>query len=99
MKVLQSLLVAAAAAVCTLSLPSSDLTGVEFESASKRAGIPEVDGACTLASSGFWYCLWSDTQSTPNITIGPGPGTIKIIWSGNGNIGGGIGWNPGYNGR
>ena len=99
MKLLQSLLVAAAVAVCTLSLPSSNLIGVELESASKRAGIPEIDGACTLGSGSLWYCLWADDRSSANITFGRAASTMQVFWNGNGNIVGGAGWNPGYSGR
>ena len=99
MKLLQSLLVAAAVAVCTLSLPSSNLAGVELESASKRAEVPEIDRPCILGSGSLWYCSWADDPSSANITFSRATSTMQMFWKGNGEIVGGAGWNPGSSGR
>jgi len=98
MELLLSLLVAVAAAVYALSLPASDLRGSELALLSKRAGTPSSQGY-TPDGSSFWYSWWTDKVSNTEFTLGPGKGTFTLNWSGNVDIVGGIGWNPGYNGR
>ncbi|EAU83009.1 xylanase A [Coprinopsis cinerea okayama7 len=43
---------------------------------------------------GYFYSWWTDGQGRAWYTNGPG-GTFSIQWSGNGNLVGGKGWNPG----
>jgi len=95
MNLLLSLLVAVAAAVFALSLPSSNLIGAELGSPSKRSGTPSSQGT----HNGYFYSWWTDNQGDATYTLGSGNGTFTIRWSGNGNFIAGIGWNPGYDGR
>ena len=55
-----------------------------------RAGTPSSTGT----SNGYYYSWWTDNAGTAYYTNGQG-GTYTLEWSGNGNLVGGKGWNPG----
>lgn len=72
----------------------------------ERAGTPSSTGT----QNGFYYSWWADNGATatytngqpdyngPTYTNGPA-GQYSITWSGNGNLVGGKGWNPGTSNR
>ncbi|KAF7947385.1 hypothetical protein EAE96_008473 [Botrytis aclada] len=55
-----------------------------------RSGTPSSTGT----SGGYYYSFWTDGGADVTYTNGAG-GEYKIQWSGNGNLVGGKGWNPG----
>lgn len=54
------------------------------------AGTPSSEGW----NNGFYYSWWTDGQAQATYTNGPA-GQYSLQWSGNGNLVGGKGWNPG----
>lgn len=68
-------------------------------SASSESGVQELEARAGTPSSagthsGFYYSWWTDNQGTAYYTNENG-GTYSLNWSGNGNLVGGKGWNPG----
>ncbi|TEY50329.1 hypothetical protein BOTCAL_0278g00150 [Botryotinia calthae] len=55
-----------------------------------RSGTPSSTGT----SGGYYYSFWTDGGADVTYTNGAG-GKYKLQWSGNGNLVGGKGWNPG----
>ncbi|ATZ55410.1 hypothetical protein BCIN_12g00090 [Botrytis cinerea B05.10] len=55
-----------------------------------RSGTPSSTGT----SGGYYYSFWTDGGADVTYTNGAG-GEYKLQWSGNGNLVGGKGWNPG----
>lgn len=60
----------------------------------ERAGTPSATGT----HDGYYFSWWTDGQADATYTNGPG-GQYSVRWSGNGNLVGGKGWNPGTNNR
>jgi len=56
----------------------------------ERAGTPSSTGT----NNGYYYSFWTDGGADVTYTNGPG-GQYSVTWSGNGNLVGGKGWNPG----
>jgi endo-1,4-beta-xylanase len=56
----------------------------------ERGGTPSSTGT----NNGFYYSWWTDGAAQATYTNGAG-GQYSIQWSGNGNLVGGKGWNPG----
>lgn len=48
----------------------------------------------TGTNNGFYYSFWTDGGATATYTNGAA-GEYSMTWSGNGNLVGGKGWNPG----
>ena len=84
----KSLVVAAAAVSGALAMPTNATEG--FGILEGRAGTPSSTGN----SGGYYYSWWTDGAGTATYTNGGG-GQYSLNWSGNGNLVGGKGWNPG----
>ncbi|KAF2202661.1 family 11 glycosyl hydrolase [Delitschia confertaspora ATCC 74209] len=80
MVTISSLILATTAAVGALAHPML----------SERGGTPSSTGT----NNGFYYSWWTDNAAQATYTNGPG-GQYSVQWSGNGNLVGGKGWNPG----
>ncbi|KAH6903122.1 xylanase [Coprinopsis sp. MPI-PUGE-AT-0042] len=89
-----SLVVAAAAAIGALATPVVNSTEHGLTLLSARAGTPSSEGN----HGGYFYSWWTDNQGTAYYTNQNG-GAYNLQWSGNGNLVGGKGWNPGTWGR
>ncbi|EAU87239.1 xylanase [Coprinopsis cinerea okayama7 len=88
-----SLFVAASAIIGALAVPATNATeGLSLLEA--RAGTPSSEGR----HDGYFYSWWTDNQGTAYYTNEAG-GRYSLQWSGNGNLVGGKGWNPGTNNR
>ncbi|KAF9038052.1 glycosyl hydrolases family 11-domain-containing protein, partial [Panaeolus papilionaceus] len=87
-----SLIVAAAAVSGALAMPTNATEG--FGILEGRSGTPSATGT----SNGYYYSWWTDNQGQATYTNGGG-GQYSLQWSGNGNLVGGKGWNPGSNNR
>lgn len=61
---------------------------------SKRSGTPSATGT----NNGYYFSWWTDNGADATYTNGAG-GQYSIKWSGNGNLVGGKGWNPGTSNR
>ncbi|KAI5782103.1 endo-1,4-betaxylanase [Peziza echinospora] len=77
-----ALLVACSTVASVLAAPGSVIFG--------RGGTPSSAGT----HDGFYYSWWTDGQGDATYTNGP-KGQYSLTWSGNGNLVGGKGWNPG----
>ena len=67
-----------------LAAPAEDST------LSPRGGTPSSTGR----HNGYYYSWWTDNSAQATYTNGAG-GSYSVSWSGNGNLVGGKGWNPG----
>ena len=89
----KSFVVAATAVAGALAAPAFNETeGITMLSA--RAGTPSSAGT----HDGYYYSWWTDGQGSATYN-NLGGGQYSLQWSGNGNLVGGKGWNPGYSGR
>jgi len=88
----KSFVVAATAAAGVLAAPSFNATEGTFLSA--RGGTPSSAGT----HDGYYYSWWTDNAGQATYT-NLAQGQYSLSWSGNGNLVGGKGWNPGYSGR
>ncbi|KAJ3093454.1 hypothetical protein HK100_006604 [Physocladia obscura] len=66
--------------------------GNTTDSLIKRSGTPSSTGY----NNGFYYSFWTDGLASATYTNLAG-GKYSLTWSGNGNLVGGKGWNPGGN--
>ncbi|KAF9459224.1 xylanase A [Collybia nuda] len=88
-----ALLVTLTAAIGSLAVPTNSTGAAELLQA--RGGTPSSQGT----HSGYFYSWWTDNAAQATYTNLNG-GQYSLQWSGNnGNLVGGKGWNPGYNGR
>ncbi|KAF5314240.1 hypothetical protein D9619_011881 [Psilocybe cf. subviscida] len=88
---LASIVVVATGILGAFAAPSANSTEL-----SARAGTPSSEGW----HNGYFYSWWTDNQGTAYYTNGNEyPGQYSLQWSGNGNLVGGKGWNPGNWGR
>jgi len=87
-----SLVLACSAAVGVLSAPAAELLSPRagFSTLAARGGTPSATGT----NNGYYFSWWTDGQAQATYSNGPG-GQYTITWSGNGNLVGGKGWNPG----
>lgn len=76
----------AVVASTVFAAPTAEAASVLAE----RAGTPSSTGY----HNGFYYSWWTDGLANAQYSNGPG-GQYSISWSGNGNLVGGKGWNPG----
>jgi len=76
-------LIAAAFAIAGVVAAPSELL-------QERGGTPSSTGY----HNGFYYSWWTDNGAQATYTNG-NAGQYSISWSGNGNLVGGKGWNPG----
>ncbi|KAF7917800.1 hypothetical protein BELL_1064g00010 [Botrytis elliptica] len=81
----KALLITLAAVTGVLAYPANSSTELV-----DRSGTPSSTGT----SGGYYYSFWTDGGADVTYTNGAG-GEYKIQWSGNGNLVGGKGWNPG----
>ena len=88
-----SLIVALSAAAGVFAAPVEESTRQGF-SLAPRGGTPSSTGT----HNGFYYSWWTDGQAQATYTNGAA-GQYSVQWSGNGNLVGGKGWNPGSNTR
>lgn len=86
-----SLFVALSAVAGALAAPSPNAAALIL---AERAGTPSATGT----HDGYYFSWWTDNGADATYTNGPG-GQYSIRWSGNGNLVGGKGWNPGTNNR
>lgn len=88
---LASIVVAATGVLGAFAAPSANSTEL-----SARAGTPSSEGW----HNGYFYSWWTDNQGTAYYNnLNNYPGQYSLQWSGNGNLVGGKGWNPGNWGR
>lgn len=84
-----SLIVAASAVTGVFAAPNS-LAERSPGVLAERAGTPSATGT----NNGFYFSWWTDNGATATYTNGAA-GKYDLTWSGNGNLVGGKGWNPG----
>ena len=87
-----SILFAFSAIAGVFAAPNSISKRGPTEVLDKRAGTPSSTGW----HNGYYYSWWTDNGATAYYTNG-NAGQYSIQWSGNGNLVGGKGWNPGTN--
>ncbi|EJT69560.1 hypothetical protein GGTG_13178 [Gaeumannomyces tritici R3-111a-1] len=87
------LAVSAAVGVCANPVPPS-IEEMRETFLQKRGGTPSATGT----HDGFYFSWWTDNQAQATYTNGP-KGQYSVTWSGNGNLVGGKGWNPGSSNR
>ncbi|KAH8596631.1 glycosyl hydrolases family 11-domain-containing protein, partial [Bisporella sp. PMI_857] len=85
-------LAVSALATRVLAAPTelSPRAGFSLPALEARAGTPSATGT----NNGFYFSWWTDGQAQATYTNGPA-GNYQVQWSGNGNLVGGKGWNPG----
>lgn len=86
-----SLFLAATALVGALAAPTN--TSEHESQLSARGGTPSSAGW----HNNFYYSWWTDNGAQATYTNG-NAGSYSLSWSGNGNLVGGKGWNPGVSG-
>lgn len=88
---IKSLLVAASAFVSVLAAPyDAELVNGTSSELIARGGTPSATGF----NNGFYFSWWTDNGAQATYTNGAG-GSYSLKWSGNGNLVGGKGWQPG----
>ncbi|EAU82258.1 xylanase A [Coprinopsis cinerea okayama7 len=92
MKFLSLVFAVSSAVVGALAVPTDASNSTSLLQA--RAGTPSSEGW----HDNYFYSWWTDNQGTAYYTNQAG-GQYSLQWSGNGNLVGGKGWNPGTNNR
>jgi endo-1,4-beta-xylanase len=91
---LHSILVLAIAIASAFAAPAFNSTEGQIFGLVERGGTPSSTGT----SNGYYYSWWTDGAGQATYTNGGG-GQYSLNWSGNGNLVGGKGWNPGSSSR